>query len=153
MMRTVPTSEKPWVPNVYLYQRARSGPLKLVTYFQLLPLDTLVWFEGGTSGSTLTLISQRETVSWKPELDLGKISILFACSLRGRKQSEVGLQWVPRQMKGYSLEGMLLSGLKINKGLDLSVAQLKCRLLGRLFHLTSGSNSRSEAVHYNCMSF
>lgn len=43
--------------------------------------------------------------------------------------------------------------LKINKGLDILVAQLKGRLLGRVFHLTSDSNSRSKAVHYNWMSF
>lgn len=51
------------------------------------------------------------------------------------------------------IRGPALSRLKINKGVDISVARLKCRRFERLFHFTSDSNRRNETVNYNWMSF
>ena len=83
----------------------------------------------------------------------GKISILFTSSLRGRKQSQQAYREFPGRWKGYSLECTLLSRLKINESLEIPVVQARCRLLGRWFHFISESNSRSETVHYDWMSF
>lgn len=121
--------------------------------FQLLSWDILVWIKGGTRASIAPLISDRETVSWKPELDLGKSPPYLPALSGAGSRARQACRESPDGWEEYSFVGTLLSRLKINKGLDILVARIRCRLLGRWFNFTLDSNSKSEAVHYDWMSF
>lgn len=152
-MRSVPTSERPLVsPKCVPTLMSTKWTLDTCNLLASTALKHLgrVWIKSGTAGSTI-LISHREIAgnqSWIWE------NLHSICLLSQGQETEPGRFAVdPSQMREHSLKGTMPFRLKINKGLDILVAQLKCRLLGRAFHLTSDSNSRSKAVHYNWVSF